>query len=61
MKIDPNTGKIVGKLDLSAIGNEIRATYPNTDVLNGIAYDKNSRALLITGKLWPKAYLIRVK
>lgn len=61
VKIDPNTGKIVGKLDLSAIGNEIRATYPNTDVLNGIAYDKNSRALLITGKLWPKAYLIRVK
>lgn len=61
VKIDPASGKIVGKLDLSSIGNEIRAMYPNTDVLNGIAYDKNSKALLVTGKLWPKAYLIRLQ
>jgi glutamine cyclotransferase len=61
IKIDPTTGKVVGKLDLSAIGNEIRSLYPNADVLNGIAYDKNSKALLLTGKLWPKAYLIRIK
>jgi glutamine cyclotransferase len=60
LKIDPNTGKVAGRLDLSALANEIKRTYPNTDVLNGIAYDKNSRALLVTGKLWPKSYLIRV-
>lgn len=61
IKIDPATGMIAGKLDLSAIGREIRATAPNANVLNGIAYDENSRALLITGKLWPKAYLIRLQ
>jgi glutaminyl-peptide cyclotransferase len=61
IKIDPATGKVVGKMDLSAIGNEIRSMYPNADVLNGIAYDRNSKALLLTGKLWPKAYLIRIK
>jgi glutaminyl-peptide cyclotransferase len=60
LKIDPDSGKVVGRLDLSAVANEIKRMYPNTDVLNGIAYDKNSKALLVTGKLWPKSYLIRV-
>jgi glutamine cyclotransferase len=61
VKIDPANGNIVGKLDLSAITNEIEAQYPQADVLNGIAFDTHSKALLITGKLWPKAYLIKVK
>jgi glutamine cyclotransferase len=61
VKIDPKTGKVVGKLDLTRIGNEIRAQYPNADVLNGIAYDKNSGAILVTGKLWPKSYLIKIQ
>jgi glutaminyl-peptide cyclotransferase len=61
VKIDPANGTVVGKLDLSRLGNEIRAMYPTADVLNGIAYDKNSGALLVTGKLWPKAYLIRLQ
>lgn len=60
LKIDPTTGRVVGRLDLSALANEIKRMYPKTDVLNGIAYDKNSKALLVTGKLWPKSYLIRV-
>ena len=61
VKIDPATGRVVGKVDLSPLGNEIRAIDPNADVLNGIAYDKNSRAFLLTGKLWPKSYLVRFK
>lgn len=61
LKIDPATGKVAGRLDLSPLANEIKRMYPNTDVLNGIAYDKNSKALLVTGKLWPKSYLIRLK
>jgi len=60
VKIHPDTGKVVGVLDLSALTNEIERAYPHADVLNGIAYDKNSRALLITGKYWPKSYLIRI-
>jgi glutamine cyclotransferase len=60
LKIEPGTGKVVGRLDLSALANEIKRMYPNTDVLNGIAYDKNSKALLVTGKLWPKSYLIKL-
>lgn len=60
VKIDPSNGRIVGKIDFSPLGNEIQATDPNADVLNGIAYDKNSKAFLITGKLWPKSYLVRI-
>jgi glutaminyl-peptide cyclotransferase len=60
LKIDPSNGNVVGKVDLSQIGNEIEATNPKADVLNGIAYDKNSKAFLVTGKLWPKAYLLRL-
>lgn len=61
VKIDPANGNVVGKLDLSTITNEIESLYPRADVLNGIAFDARSKALLITGKLWPKAYLIRIK
>lgn len=61
VKIDPATGKVVGRLDLSTIVDEIKRMYPNTAELNGIAYDKNSKAFLITGKLWPKSYLIRIQ
>lgn len=60
LKIDPNNGKVTGRLDLSALAAEIKRIYPNADVLNGIAYDKNSKALLVTGKLWPKSYLIKL-
>ena len=61
IKIDPANGKVVGRLDLSQIGNQIKSMYPQADVLNGIAYDANSKSLLITGKHWPKSYLIKLK
>jgi glutamine cyclotransferase len=61
VKIDPATGHVVGRLDLSIIVEEIKRMYQNTAELNGIAYDKNSRALLVTGKLWPISYLIRLQ
>lgn len=60
LKINPADGKVVGRIDLSSLTNEIRGAYPEADVLNGIAYDEKSKALLITGKMWPKSYLIRL-
>jgi len=61
VKIDLSNGKVVGRLDLSALADEIKRMYPNALELNGIAYDKNSKAFLITGKNWPKTYLIRLQ
>ena len=43
VKIDPATGRVVGRLDLSVLTEEIKRMYPNTQELNGIAYDKNSK------------------
>ena len=60
VKIDPANGKVVGQLDLSSITSEIKRMYPHTLELNGIAYNEISNALLVTGKFWPKSYLIRI-
>jgi glutamine cyclotransferase len=60
VKIDPTSGKVVGQLDLTPITSEIKRMYPNAYELNGIAYHKPTDALLITGKFWPKSYLIKI-
>ncbi len=60
VKIDPATGVISGRLDLSALVNEIKRIYPDASELNGIAFDTNGNTLLVTGKFWPKAYVIRI-
>jgi glutaminyl-peptide cyclotransferase len=59
-RIDPQTGKVVGWIDLSGIlppGDRIEG---HTDVLNGIAYDAATDRLFVTGKLWPKLFEIRL-
>jgi glutaminyl-peptide cyclotransferase len=55
-KIDPATGAIVAKMDLTELYNRAVAKYPNADVLNGIAYDSTTKKLYVTGKLWPEIY-----
>ncbi len=58
-KIDPGSGKVVGRMDLSSIVNEVKSKYPYVDVLNGIAYDHASGKVYITGKMWPSLYEIK--
>lgn len=57
-KINPENGKIVGKLDLSLLTEDARKKNPQADVLNGIAYDSTSDKIYVTGKLWPNIYQI---
>lgn len=60
-RIDPETGKIVGFIDLTGLGpkpGEVRD--PNNAVLNGIAYDKTRDRIFVTGKNWPHLYQIKV-
>jgi glutamine cyclotransferase len=56
VKIDPATGKVVAKLDLSSIAGAERIRNPGGDVLNGIAYDRDNDKIYITGKLWSGIY-----
>ncbi|MFC2091092.1 glutaminyl-peptide cyclotransferase [Bacteroidota bacterium] len=57
--IDPETGKLEGRIDLKGI-LPIKDRKVSTDVLNGIAWDKASNRIFVTGKYWPKMFEIRI-
>lgn len=58
VKINPQTGKLRGLLDLS---NILEIENPEEiDVLNGIAFDPEEENFLVTGKLWPKLFRIEI-
>lgn len=57
LKINPENGEVVGKLDLRGIAK--KNTKGENDVLNGIAFKGEN--MLITGKNWTKIYEIVLK
>jgi glutamine cyclotransferase len=59
-RIDPQTGRINGWIDLSGLLRPGEAGSPEA-VLNGIAYDEQRDRLFVTGKLWPKLFEIKLK
>jgi glutaminyl-peptide cyclotransferase len=59
VRINPTTGVVTSVIDLSGILPASQRT-PQTDVLNGIAYDAKSKAIYVTGKNWPHIYQIKV-
>lgn len=64
LKIDPNSGQVVGKFDLSQVVDRLKAKFPGMDTeqtatLNGIAYDPVNNKIYITGKYWPEIYEIQ--
>ncbi len=58
-RIDPESGKVLAYIDLKGILPESDRS-PETDVLNGIAYDKEGNRIFVTGKKWPKLFEIRL-
>lgn len=57
--IDPGNGKVTGWIDLSGLLQAQEYRMP-ADILNGIAYDKETRRLFVTGKLWPWLFEIEL-
>jgi glutamine cyclotransferase len=57
--INPDTGNVTGWLNLEGLLSAEDKT-GNTDVLNGIAYDKKNDRIFVTGKLWPKLFEIEM-
>jgi len=57
--IDPVSGVVEGTLDLTPLGRP-RPRDPES-VLNGIAYDPTTRLLHVTGKRWPRVYVLKVQ
>ena len=52
IKINAQTGEVVGKIDLSSITSSVKQKEPWADYLNGIAYNPATKKFLITGKYW---------
>jgi glutamine cyclotransferase len=61
LKIDLATGNVVGRLDLTQLAIEANQSNPSADVLNGIAFEKKSGLLLVTGKWWPFLFALRLE
>ena len=59
-RINPATGEVTGWVELAGLLKEAGVTGTRDDVLNGIAYDAKADRLIVTGKLWPRLYEIRV-
>ena len=57
--INPENGVVEGLIDLKGILPDSERT-ATTDVLNGIAYDKATKRIFVTGKNWSKLFEIRV-
>lgn len=58
-RISPATGDVKAWVDLSTLW-PLSQRQPPADVLNGIAYDKATRRIFVTGKKWPRLYQISV-
>lgn len=57
--INPKDGRVEGMIDCTGLLPKKLHT-SSTDVLNGIAYDKKTGKIYLTGKNWPKLYEIRL-
>jgi glutamine cyclotransferase len=68
VRIDPQTGIVVGRFNLARLRNREMETCPGNElepsedpeVTNGIAYLQRSRRLFVTGKLWCHLYEIEL-
>lgn len=63
IKIDPANGHVVGRMDFTGLLEKSGKPGANPNignVLNGIAYDSTKKNFLITGKLWPLVFELRL-
>ena len=60
VKINTSTGQVVGRFDFSKLREHAYQSFQGIAEMNGIAYDSASGHLLVTGKLWPYLYALRV-
>ena len=60
-RIDPQSGKLIGWINLEGISPEDqRGSDKRENTLNGIAYDAAADRIFVTGKNWKKLYEIKV-
>ncbi len=60
LKIDLTTGQVVAQVNLAGLKSKVKLDN-SEQVLNGIAWDPKQNAFWITGKQWPKMFLIKIR
>lgn len=64
LHIDPASGEVLGSLDMAALtadAEEANASgFDRNQVLNGLAYDAETDRFLVTGKQWPRGYIVEI-
>ena len=60
VRIDPQTGIVKGKINLAGILKPEDKS-KDTNVLNGIAYNPQTKTIWVTGKNWPKLFEIKLE
>ncbi|WP_339736800.1 glutaminyl-peptide cyclotransferase [uncultured Sunxiuqinia sp.] len=60
VKIDPNTGKVLAKINFDGLLSVLYNPDKPIDVLNGIAIHPDNGKMYITGKLWPHLYEVKL-
>ncbi len=58
-RIDPLSGRVKAYIDLTGLFPQNERN-PEAEVLNGIAYDNESKRIFVTGKRWSKLFEIEV-
>jgi glutamine cyclotransferase len=58
--IDPEKGKVTGKLNMKGILDDADVR-SRIDVFNGIAWDPERRLLYVTGKYWPSLFEVSIR
>lgn len=58
-RISPESGEVVGWIDLTGLLPPLFQLTDREAVLNGIAYDADGDRLFVTGKLWPRLFEIQ--
>ena len=57
--IDPETGSVEGVVDFNGLKKKVK-NHSKIDVLNGIAYNKKSKTIFMTGKNWNKLFELQI-
>jgi len=57
--INPKNGAIEAVIDFKDLKNKV-TNHPGLDVLNGMAYNPQTKTLFVTGKRWDKLFELRI-
>lgn len=57
--INPENGAVEGVIDFTSLKDKV-TQHPRLDVLNGLAYNPDTKTLFVTGKYWDKLFEVEI-